>query len=271
MVLRQAIHDGPSVENWRLVCDSLDDLSASQPHKLEEMVQFADKYVSSWPTALRVAPIEWWLRSVEGHTDPRYRLVRSLVLAKHMVPAGLDVGAALADSAATRQLLHLSLAGLSLGDAAVERVVLSPRIAALMSLDLSSNHLGPRGFRAIAVSEHLLHLERLDLSDTAILPAELEIVLASNRLPRLSSLALRHNALDAVAAQVLAESEGLGKLSALDLSNNELDDRAAGILAASPYLSRLFRLDLRNNLIFVLGRRAFAASERAAAIAELVM
>lgn len=262
-MLRAAIHEGPSEKSWAIVCASLDHIDDA-----EKLIAFADKYVNTWPEPLRVAPTKWWLDLIAGRPQPRWRLARALHLKNKELPAGLDVATALSAHAATRQIAHLSLAGLELGDEAMAAIVSSTRVAQLESLDASANLLGPAAILAFARS-HLGELESLDLSSNNFDARSMEVLLAANRLAKLRSLSARACGLGVDAARAIAESEGLVRLAELDLSYNPLGDRGAGAIAASPFASKLHRLALKRTELGALGLKALLASSSLAGAIEL--
>lgn len=269
-MLRAAIHEGPSPKSWAIVCASLDRIDDAQ--KLEPLIAFADKYVQAWPGALRVAPASWWIDLLHDRPQPRWRLARALHLKRRELPAELDVARALSEHAATRQLTHLALAGLELGDEAIATIIASSRVAQLESLDVSANVLGPAAVAAFGRS-NLARLELLDLSGNNFDARSIAVLFSqlrpNGRLSAVRSLRLRACALDLDAARAIAEAEGLMHLAELELSYNALGDRGAGAIAASPFASKLHHLGLKRTELGALGLKALLASSSLAGASAL--
>lgn len=272
--VRSAVHQGPSARSWSEICRALDE--ADDPVKLEGMVGFVREHTSGWPATLRIAPVSWWVEAVTGRSAAKLSLARGLVIDGEALRGlrGARLAHALADHAATRQLLHLSVIRGELGDAGAAILAASPRITNLESLALPGNRISDAGALALAGDPQgpaggqgpppgepraggagaargggLRALSTLDLSWNDLGPRGLAAILASPRLPGLRALSIAGTHLGPEGAELIARSPGVARLAVLDLSECGLDDRAAAALAASPYLRGLVELDLRGNTL----------------------
>lgn len=233
----------------------------------EEVAPYLARHLERWPDALRRCPERWLPGLLSGRPDPRWPLVREVMIFAPRAGGAQAPGARAASNLEHISRLHIYARGSAPGRIQALLGAKWRRLQAV-SLDLDQGELAP-------LMEQLLEgrarqtLRELALRGSGCDDAVLEVL--AEATPALRRLTLRRGQITDAGVRQLIGGGALGALQELVLDLNPIGDAGLRALARAEHLERLEMLSLSGCEISAAGARALARSTHAPRLEVLVL
>lgn len=175
-----------------------------------------------WSDGMRVAPLRWLVRVLEGEAPRALRLARSLVLRGDF--AQKEMLGRFLRTPVLSGICGLTLSESEEGNALLRELAKMREMARIRYLSLIENGVDGKGLKALLESPHRGSWEELTLQEP--LDEKAVMALAGAPLTGLRVLGLRGSRLSVGLCDLLAEAGWVEGVERLDISENGLDEEA---------------------------------------------
>jgi hypothetical protein len=241
--IRAILHEAPSAQGWRALCEALDEVS-HDASAMQELKPYCAAHLESWPVHLRTARKDVFERVLSGEEVPYWSSVRHLDLSRMKGLPG--VLGQVHEQALFAQLSHLNVEYCRLAPGELAQLLHVPGMATIEHLNLNYCDLGQAGAEVLASAEHLGALRELGVRRNKLKSKGGAALIGCAALSALTWLDAGYNQFGKKAGDRLINHEAFSsQLDYFDLCYGKVGASAVEKFVKSDKLGKMRSLNLR--------------------------